>query len=79
MSVAHTFRTLSRSKEDSMRLLLLGLIDDLMHEVGTGRALDNARQENDELARTTAIVDALAGRLRPAAPYEALAEEHVAA
>ncbi|MDQ1448712.1 MAG: hypothetical protein QOC79_1683, partial [Actinomycetota bacterium] len=39
-----------------MRPLLLSVIDrlmhDLMHEVGTGRALDNARHENDELART---------------------------
>ena len=35
-----------------MRRLLLSVIDqlmhDLMHEVGTGRALDNARHEIDE-------------------------------
>ncbi|MDP9332702.1 MAG: hypothetical protein M3Q30_05245 [Actinomycetota bacterium] len=66
-----------------MRRLLLSVIDelmhDLMHEVGTGRALDNARHENDEVARTMAIVDALAGRLQPATPVEELAAERVAA
>ncbi len=62
-----------------MRRLLLSLIDELMHEIGTGRALDNARHENDEVARTMAIVDALAGRLQPATPLEKLAAERVAA
>ncbi|MDQ1436152.1 MAG: hypothetical protein QOF59_2968 [Actinomycetota bacterium] len=47
-----------------MRRLLLSLMHlDLMHEIGTGRALDNARRERDEVARTMAIIDALAGRL----------------
>lgn len=61
-----------------MRQLLLTL----MHELGTGKALDNARREHDEVVRTTAIVDALAGRLAPAAPAAAAAaraEDRVAA
>jgi hypothetical protein len=51
------------SKEDSMRRLLLSL----MHELGTGRALENARRDHEEVARTVAVIDALAGRLAPAA------------
>ena len=66
-----------------MRRLLLSVIDqlmqDLIHEVGTGRALDNARHESDDLYRTMAVVDALAGRLLPATPVEKLAAERVAA
>ena len=66
-----------------MRRLLLSVIDqlmhDLMHEVGTGRALDNARHENDEVARTMARVDALAERLQPATPVGKIAAERVAA
>jgi hypothetical protein len=58
-----------------MRRLLLTL----MHELGTGRALDNARREHDEVARTTAIIDALAGRLAPAATSAARVEDRVAA
>jgi hypothetical protein len=41
---------------------------DVMHEIGTGRALDNARREHDEVARTMAVIDALAGRLEVPAP-----------
>ena len=66
-----------------MRRLLLSVIDqlmqDLIHEVGTGRALDNARHEHDEIARTMASVDALAGRLQPAIPVGKTAAERVAA
>jgi hypothetical protein len=62
-----------------MRRLLLSLIDELMHEIGTGRALDNARHEHDDLSRTMAVVDALAGRLLPAMPVEKPAAERVAA
>jgi len=62
-----------------MRRLLLSVIDELMHEIGTGRALDNARHERDEVARTIAIVDSLVGRLQPAAPVEKPAAERVAA
>ena len=58
-----------------MRRLLLTL----MYELGTGRALDNARREHDEVAQTTAIIDALAGRLAPAAAVAAGVEERVAA
>jgi hypothetical protein len=68
------------SKEDSMRRLLLTLMHvDLMHELGTGRALDNARREHDEVARTMAIVDALAGRLELPAPVPRLVPQPVAA
>ena len=62
-----------------MRRLRLSVIDELIHEIGTGRALDNARHESDDLSRTMAVVDALAGRLLPATPVEKLAEERVAA
>ena len=62
-----------------MRRLLLSVIDELMHEVGTGRALDNARHESDEVARTIAIVDSLAGWLQTAAAVEKPAAERVAA
>ena len=52
-----------------MRRLLLSLVHlDVMHEIGTGRALDNARREHDEVARTMAVIDALAGRLEVPAP-----------
>jgi hypothetical protein len=63
------------SKEDSMRQLLLTLL----YELGTGKALDNARREHDEVARTTAIIDALAGRLAPAAAPAARVDDRVAA
>jgi hypothetical protein len=62
-----------------MRRLLLSLIDELMHEIGTGRALDNARHEHDEIAQTMASVDALAGRLQPATPVGKIAAGRVAA
>jgi len=42
-----------------MQRLLLRLV----YEMGTGRALDNARREHDEVAATLAVIDALAGRL----------------
>ncbi len=56
-----------------MRRLLLSLVHlDLMHELGTGRALDNARREQEEVARTMAVIDALVGRLgQPSAPVAA--------
>ncbi|HEY5077094.1 MAG TPA: hypothetical protein VIJ48_06295 [Acidimicrobiia bacterium] len=53
------------------RLLLALMPANLLHELGTGRALDNARREQDDLARTVAVVDALAGRLQAAAPVAA--------
>jgi hypothetical protein len=66
-----------------MRHLLLRL----MHEMGTGRAIDNARREHDEVARTMAAIDALAGRLpavasgpeRGTSPMTAPVERRVAA
>jgi hypothetical protein len=52
-----------------MRRLLLSLMHlDLMHEIGTGRALDNARREHEEVARTMAVIDALVGRLEHLTP-----------
>jgi hypothetical protein len=74
-----------RSKEDSMRRLLLSLMPvnlipaNMMHELGTGRALENACRERDEVARTMALVDALAGRLQPATLVAELVEERAAA
>ena len=54
-----------------LRLLLRLTPANLLHELGTGRALENARRDREELARMTAIVDALAGRLEPAAACRA--------
>ena len=52
-----------------MRRLLLSLMHlDLRHEIGTGRALDNARREQEEVARTMAVIDALVGRLEVVTP-----------
>ena len=63
-----------------MRRLLLSLMPvNLMHELGTGRALENACRERDEVARTMAIVDALAGRLEPATMVLELVDERAAA
>jgi hypothetical protein len=53
------------------RLLLALMPANLLHELGTGRALDNARSEQEEVARTVAVIDALAGLLQPAAPVAA--------
>jgi hypothetical protein len=53
------------------RLLVALMPANLLHELGTGRALDNARREQEDLARTVAVVDALAGRLQVAAPVAA--------
>ena len=62
-----------------MRRLLLALAPaNLLHELGTGRALDNARRERDEVAETMAIIDALAGRVQPG-PIAAPVRERVAA
>ena len=41
----------------------------LVHELGTGRALENARREHEETARTYAGIAALEARL--AAPHAA--------
>ena len=47
-----------------LRLLLSLTPANLLHELGTGRALDNARREREELARTMAD----RRRARPARP-----------
>ena len=61
-----------------MRRLLLALAltpMHLLHELGTGRALDNARRDRDELAHTIAAVEALAARIASAvAPLPASAD-----
>lgn len=49
---------------------MLGVIARLLpahvvHDLGGGRAVDNAGRELAEVVRTLAIVDELAGRLRP--------------
>ena len=64
-----------------MRHLLVNLLPaNLAHVLGTGRALDNARREQEEVARTMAIVDALAGRLdAPAVAAAALPSTGLAA
>jgi hypothetical protein len=63
------------SKEDTMLRLLVALTPaNLLHELGTGRAHDNARREHDEVAETLAIIDTLAGRLRPPASVPATAD-----
>jgi hypothetical protein len=74
------------SKEDTMLRLLLSLTPaNLLHELGSGRALDNARRDREELDRMNAGVDALAGRLDHAAavaetaPAAADGKERVAA
>ena len=46
-----------------LRLLLRLTPANVMYELGSGRALDNARREREEVERTTAVVDALVGRL----------------
>ena len=48
-----------------LRLLLALSPAHVMHQLGTGRALENATREHDEVARTMAIIDELAGRLEP--------------
>jgi hypothetical protein len=55
-------------KEDTMLRLLLRLTPaNLVHEFGSGRALDNARREHEEFERMSRAVDALVGRLEVAA------------
>jgi len=51
-----------------LSLMHLDLVHELGHELGTGRALENARREREEVEQTMAIIDALAGRLDPAGP-----------
>lgn len=48
-----------------LRLLFALSPANLLYELGTGRAIDNARREREEVADTMAVVDALAGRLQP--------------
>ena len=62
-----------------LRLLLALTPANLLHQLGTGRALENARGEQEDLARMVAVIDALAGRLQPAAPVGSTVDERVAA
>ena len=54
-----------------IRLLLALSPANLLHEFGSGRALDNARREREEVARTTELIDALVGRLELSVPEPA--------
>ena len=62
-----------------VRLLLALLPANLLYEFGTGRALDNARRDGEELARMRAVVDALSGRVEATVVAVALEKERVAA
>jgi hypothetical protein len=46
-----------------LRLLFSFAPANLVHQLGTGRALDNARRDHVELTLTMAEVDALVGRI----------------
>jgi hypothetical protein len=48
-----------------LRLLLALTPANLMHQFGSGRALENATREHVEVAATMAIIDELVGRLEP--------------
>jgi hypothetical protein len=50
-----------------LRLLLSLTPGNVVHHLGTGRALDNARRDQIELTLTLAEVDAIIGRIPPAA------------
>jgi hypothetical protein len=50
-----------------VRLLLRFAPANLVHQLGTGRAIDNARRDHIELTRTLAAVDAVVSRIAPAA------------
>jgi hypothetical protein len=70
--------TLVETKEDVMVNLFPNLMSRIIHEMGTGRAIENTRRDHDEIVRTTAIVDALAQRLLPGVA-SVVAEERAAA
>jgi hypothetical protein len=56
------------TKEGAVLRLLLSLTPaNLVHQLGTGRALDNARRDHIELTLTLAEVDAIMGRIAPGA------------
>jgi hypothetical protein len=53
---------------------MAGLLRRLIHELGTGRALENARRERDETRWTCAAVDAIGRRVgRPDEAKETVA------
>jgi hypothetical protein len=65
-----------------LRLLLSLSPANLMHQLGTGRALENATRDQEEVARTMSIIDELIGRLESevvSAPVVAVAEQLAAA
>jgi hypothetical protein len=60
-------REIEDPKEGAMLRLLLSLTPaNLVHQLGTGRALDNARRDHIERTLTLAEVDAVVGRIPPA-------------
>jgi hypothetical protein len=63
-----------------LRLLLSNVSAGLVYQLGTGRALDNARRDHIEHASAMAGVDALAARIvPPPAPTAAPAPARAAA
>ena len=62
-----------------LRRLLSFVPADIVYQLGTGRALDNARRDEIELMLTMAAVDALAGRIEAAVPAVADPATRVAA
>ena len=62
-----------------LRLLISLTPGNLVHRLGTGRALDNARRDHIELTLTLAEVDALVGRIRPAGAEPDVAAARTAA
>lgn len=62
-----------------LRLLLSLTPANLVHQLGTGRALDNACRDHIELTLTLATVDAIVGRIPPAADDRVVAAARSAA
>jgi hypothetical protein len=62
-----------------LRRLLSLTPANLLYEFGSGRALENACRDREQLVRETAVVDALADRLSFVAAEVALAADTVAA
>ncbi len=62
-----------------LRLLLDLTPARLVHHLGTGRALDNARRDHIERTLTLAEVDALIGRIPPPGDRNVVAASRTAA
>ena len=62
-----------------LRLLLSLTPANLVHHLGTGRALDNACRDQIERTLTLAEVDAIVGRIAPAGDERVVAAARTAA